>query len=247
MKYFSLTDIGKKRENNEDSFFSFTNMYADVQVGVFAVADGMGGYENGQYASKTAVEIVKEYIQTNFSNIDFEQLKDDYIRKISTEAIKNANDYIFEKSKENPMGTTFVMVIEIGEKLYAINVGDSRAYILNKDNFIQITKDNSYVQYLVEQGLINASEARTHSQKNKITRAVGFESDVEIDFYVRELEKLDKVLICSDGLTAMIEDEKIKEVLQYDKNLEDICKSLIELANRNGGIDNITITVIENN
>ena len=73
MKYFSLTDIGKKRENNEDSFFSFTNMYADVQVGVFAVADGMGGYENGQYASKTAVEIVKEYIQTNFSNIDFEQ------------------------------------------------------------------------------------------------------------------------------------------------------------------------------
>ena len=145
------------------------------------------------------------------------------------------------------MGTTFVMVIVIGEKLYAINVGDSRAYILNKDSFIQITKDNSYVQYLVEQGLINASEARTHSQKNKITRAVGFESDVEIDFYVRELEKLDKVLICSDGLTAMIEDEKIKEVLQCDKNLEDICKSLIELANRNGGIDNITITVIENN
>jgi len=199
MKYFSLTDIGNKREKNEDSYYSQIKDYSGTEVGIFAIADGMGGYENGEYATQSS----------------------------------------------SPMGTTFVNGIIINDKIFIANVGDSRAYMLNGDNFTQITKDNSYVQELIEEGILDEDKARNHENKNEITRAIGYFESVEVDFYVRELQPLDKILICSDGLTNMVEDSLIKAIFQQNNNPENICMELVFLANTNGGKDNITVTVIE--
>ena len=117
--------------------------------------------------------------------------------------------------------------------------------MLNGDNFTQITKDNSYVQELIEEGILDEDKARNHENKNEITRAIGYFESVEVDFYVRELQPLDKILICSDGLTNMVEDSLIKAIFQQNNNPENICMELVFLANTNGGKDNITVTVIE--
>ena len=117
--------------------------------------------------------------------------------------------------------------------------------MLNGDNFTQITKDNSYVQELIEEGILDEDKARTHENKNEITRAVGYYESVEVDFYVREVQASDKILICSDGLTTMVEDKLIKDIFQQKTNLENICMELVFLANANGGKDNITVTIVE--
>ena len=246
MKYFSLTDIGKKREKNEDSYNSQIKEYSGTTVGIFAIADGMGGYENGEYASKKAIEEVTNYVDEEFQKLDFSNIFDDDIRKILDKALNLANNVIYEKSKSSsPMGTTFVIGIIINDKIFIANVGDSRAYMLNGDNFTQITKDNSYVQELIEEGILDEDKARTHENKNEITRAVGYYESVEVDFYVREVQASDKILICSDGLTTMVEDKLIKDIFQQKTNLENICMELVFLANANGGKDNITVTVLE--
>ena len=222
MKYFSLTDIGNKREKNEDSYYSQIKDYSGTEVGIFAIADGMGGYENGEYASKKAIEEFIKYVDEEFQKLNFSDIFDDDIRKILENALDIANKNIYEKSQSSsPMGTTFVNGIIINDKIFIANVGDSRAYMLNGDNFTQITKDNSYVQELIEEGIL------------------------EVDFYVRELQPLDKILICSDGLTNMVEDSLIKAIFQQNNNPENICMELVFLANTNGGKDNITVTVIE--
>ena len=143
------------------------------------------------------------------------------------------------------MGTTFVSGIIVNDKIFIANVGDSRAYMLNGDNFTQITKDNSYVQELIEEGILDEDKARTHENKNEITRAVGYYESLEVDFYVREVQSSDKILICSDGLTNMVEDNFIKSIFQQNNDPENICMELVFLANTNGGKDNITVTVIE--
>jgi len=246
MKYFSLTDIGKKREKNEDSYYSQINNYAGTTVGFFAIADGMGGYENGEYASKKAIEEVVNYVDEEFKKLDFSNIFDDDIKKIFEKALSLANNVIYEKSKtSSPMGTTFVSGIIVNDKIFIANVGDSRAYMLNGDNFTQITKDNSYVQELIEEGILDEDKARTHENKNEITRAVGYYESLEVDFYVREVQSSDKILICSDGLTNMVEDNFIKSIFQQNNDPENICMELVFLANTNGGKDNITITVIE--
>ncbi len=246
MKYFSLTDIGKKREKNEDSYYSQIKDYSGTTVGLFVIADGMGGYENGEYASKKAIEEVINYVNEAFQMLDFSNIFDDDIRKILEKALDIANNVIYEKSKESsPMGTTFVAGIIINDKIFIVNVGDSRAYMLNGDNFTQITKDNSYVQELIEEGILDEDKARTFQNKNEITRAVGYYESVEVDFYVREVQRSDKILICSDGLTNMVEDSIIKGIFQQNNEPENICMELVFLANANGGKDNITVTVIE--
>lgn len=246
MKYFSLTDIGKKREKNEDSYNSQIKEYFGTTVGIFAIADGMGGYENGEYASKKAIEEVTNYVDEEFQKLDFSNIFDDDIRKILDKALNLANNVIYEKSKSSsPMGTTFVIGIIINDKIFIANVGDSRAYMLNGDNFTQITKDNSYVQELIEEGILDEDKARTHENKNEITRAIGYYESVEVDFYVREVQASDKILICSDGLTTMVEDKLIKDIFQQKTNPENICMELVFLANANGGKDNITVTVVE--
>ena len=246
MKYFSLTDIGNKREKNEDSYYSQIKDYSGTEVGIFAIADGMGGYENGEYASKKAIEEFIKYVDEEFQKLNFSDIFDDDIRKILENALDIANKNIYEKSQSSsPMGTTFVNGIIINDKIFIANVGDSRAYMLNGDNFTQITKDNSYVQELIEEGILDEDKARNHENKNEITRAIGYFESVEVDFYVRELQPLDKILICSDGLTNMVEDSLIKAIFQQNNNPKNICMELVFLANTNGGKDNITVTVIE--
>ena len=243
MIYFSLTDIGQRCEKNEDSFFANIKEYNGVPVGLFIIADGLGGYNYGEYASAKCVEVVKDIIDEHMYNMDFDSLEDDYVKSIICNSIKIANDVIFENPNKTLMGTTLVCALIINEKLYVANVGDSRAYMMSENNLVQITKDNSYVQHLLDEGFIDEKEARTHKDRNKITRAVGFEEQVEVDFYVREVQKDDKILLCSDGLTTMVEDEVIKNMLKNSKP-KDICEELVRLANDNGGRDNITVISI---
>lgn len=243
MIYFSLSDIGKRYETNEDSYFSKLKHYDDNEVGLFIVADGMGGYEKGEYASSKATTIIKDVIFENISMLKFDKIDDEHIKSIIYDSIKIANNIIFEDSNAAIMGTTVVLALIIQDKLFVANVGDSRTYMMSNDNFVQITKDNSYVQKLLEDGFINETEARTHKDRNRITRAVGFEEEVEVDFYIREIQANDRLILCSDGLTTMVTDDTIKEVLKED-NPKHICEKLILLANENGGKDNITVTSI---
>lgn len=243
MRYFSVTDIGKKREKNEDSYFSVKKDFDEIELGLFMIADGMGGHEKGEFASSQSVCIVNNNINKHIENIVFQNIDDDIIKGIIYDSIKKANTFIFESSPKNTiMGTTFVLALILNEKLFIANVGDSRVYMLNSNNLVQITKDNSYVQQLIEGGYIDEEQAKTHSQRNQITRAIGVEKDIQVDFYIRELQKDDKILLCSDGLTTMVEDEDIKIILTENENPKDICEKLLKMANDNGGRDNITIT-----
>ena len=243
MKYFSVTDIGKKREKNEDSYFSVKKQFDYIELGLFMIADGMGGHEKGEFASSQSVCIVNNNINNHLENIDFQNIDDEMINGILYDSIKKANKFIFESAPKNTiMGTTFVLALILNEKLFIANVGDSRVYMLNSNNLVQITKDNSYVQQLIEGGYIDQEEAKTHSQRNQITRAIGVEKDIQVDFYIRELQKEDKILLCSDGLTTMVDDEDIKIILTENENPKDVCEKLLKMANDNGGRDNITIT-----
>lgn len=243
MIYFSLSDIGKRYEINEDSYFSELNYYNNQEIGLFIVADGMGGYSKGEYASSKATSIIKDIIKENISRLNFDKIDDEYVKSIIYNSIKIANNIIFEDSNGIAMGTTVVLALIIQEKLFVANVGDSRTYMMSEDNLVQVTKDNSYVQKLLEDGFINETEARNHKDRNRITRAVGFEEEVEVDFYIREIQKNDRLILCSDGLTTMVSDNIIKDILK-ENNPKHICEKLILLANENGGRDNITVTSI---
>ncbi len=238
LKSYALTDIGRKRQLNQDYIY-----LSETPVGnlpnVFIVADGMGGHNAGDYASRLAVETVVEEIGRSFEKSPV---------KILNNAIARANEQLRKRARENRalsgMGTTIVAATCLGRYLEVANVGDSRLYVIN-DEIRQITEDHSLVEEMVRMGGLDKASARNHPDKNIITRAVGARSDVEVDFFNVELQTGDMVLLCSDGLTNMVEDEMICRILKGDGNLEDRVEELMRTANQNGGKDNISVIVIE--
>ncbi|MBO5056927.1 MAG: Stp1/IreP family PP2C-type Ser/Thr phosphatase [Lachnospiraceae bacterium] len=238
MKSFSVTDIGKKRKLNQDFVYA-----SDEPVGnlpnVYIVADGMGGHNAGDYASKCTVETVVREIRGCFEKSPI---------RILSKAIRVANDQVRRKAREDKtlygMGTTAVVATCLGKYLQVANVGDSRLYIIN-DEIRQITRDHSLVEEMVRMGGIDRAAARNHPDKNIITRAIGARDTIEIDFFHEELQRGDIVLMCSDGLTNMLEDEEIGRILKSQGTIEERAEKLIKAANDNGGKDNIAVIIID--
>ena len=207
---------------------------------LFVVADGMGGHNAGDYASSHAVGIVVEEIR---EDADFNPVK------VIRHAIESANTEIITQAQKDEklrgMGTTMVAATIVGHYAYVANVGDSRLYVAG-EQIQQITKDHSLVQEMVRMGELNAEEARNHPDKNIITRALGAERTVDVDFFDLKLEPGNVVLMCSDGLSNMVEDDRIGEIISdTDRDLRERGQALISEANRNGGKDNIAIVLIE--
>ena len=233
-----LTDTGRKRELNEDYVYA-----SDRPVGnlpnLFIVADGMGGHKAGDFASKCTVETIRELASRSFE-------KNPVI--ILRKAIETANGDVYQKSLEDAsyegMGTTVVAASCLGRYLQIANVGDSRLYVIGEE-ITQITKDHSLVEEMIRMGGINRDAARNHPDKNIITRAIGANETVDIDFFFVELKPLEKVLMCSDGLTNMLEDEEIRRIVQGPGSVESRAKQLISAANDRGGKDNISVILIE--
>ena len=238
MKTFSITDTGVTREMNQDYYFA-----TDTNLGnlpnLFIVADGMGGHKAGDYASRHTIERVVASISRNSSEEPV---------TIIQEAISKANELLVAESNEDEtksgMGTTLVIATLVGDKLIVANVGDSRLYVIS-DMVRQITRDHSLVDEMVRLGELNPSEAISHPDKNIITRAIGAQKNVKADFFEVELAEDDYVLMCTDGLTNMVRDEEILDIVRSEKEPEAIAHKLVRMANDNGGRDNITVTIIK--
>ncbi len=237
MEVSSATSVGCIRSLNEDSFFVSE---PDSKGTVLAiVADGMGGHNAGEVASGKAVGILQNGI---FRETDM-SAKDVLIK-----AVGDANQEIYEMSinKKNlsGMGTTITACLAMENTVTAVQVGDSRLYLIRKDKISQITKDHSLVEMLVENGTITKEEAKNHPQKNIITRAVGTDKTVEADIYEFSVKKGDTVLLCSDGLVNMVDDEEILSVIKSAETLDAAANTLVSQAEKAGGTDNITVILI---
>ncbi len=234
------TDVGINRTQNQDCIF-----YSDEPVGplpnLYVVADGMGGHKAGDVASKTAIECVTEYISESTTTNPISLL---------LRAIIYANDKVLKMAHENEdyrgMGTTLVAVTCADGMLFAANVGDSRLYIINND-IKQISMDHSLVEELIRSGRIDRNKGRNHPEKNIITKAIGIEANIVPDFFEVKMLPEDRILLCSDGLSNMVENDEIKEiVLEGGDDLSAITDKLIERANYYGGKDNISAVIATN-
>ena len=245
MRFCGLTDIGLKREKNED-YISLPNENEGIKL--FILADGMGGANAGEKASQIAVKVARDFVKTNFVKIERDK---ENLENLIRNAIKEANKKVREAARENPeyegMGTTLIVVLIYRGRVHIGHAGDSRVYRLRQNVFRQITKDHSYVQELVKQGTITLEEAKNHPKKNVLLKVVGGEDSIKPDVTTKGFIKGDVLLMCSDGLTNMVDDKYICEIIM--KNSYDInsaCKKLIDKANRNGGLDNVSAIIISN-
>lgn len=238
MKAFSKTDKGKRREMNQDYVYTSEGSIGNLP-NLCILADGMGGHNAGDYASRYTVETIVSVIEKDSEKEPV---------RIIDNAIQEANQAILEKAKTDidldGMGTTVVAATVIGKDLCVANVGDSRLYVIG-DEIRQITRDHSFVQEMVRRGELDKKDARVHPDRNIITRAIGGGSMLEVDFFEVELKESDRILMCSDGLTDMIEDEEIFRILKEKNSTAEGMECLVETANQNGGNDNITVVVIE--
>ncbi|MBQ4150439.1 MAG: Stp1/IreP family PP2C-type Ser/Thr phosphatase [Clostridia bacterium] len=243
MKYFALTDVGMVRELNEDTYL--VKEYGDATL--FAVFDGMGGANAGEMASAMARDEVEKYFDNFFAS--FSRTEPAAIQAALASAADRANFKIFSLAKSDKayegMGTTMVAALYISDKVYVAHIGDSRAYLIDKDGAYQITRDHSFVQYLVDIGKLTPEEAKTSSQKNIITRAVGVDKEVSVDVSVLEQKQYKNrtLLLCSDGLSNYIGAGMLCDLCKTYKTPEELCKVLVATANEAGGHDNITAVV----
>jgi len=242
-----LTDIGRSRSQNQDSIF-FTSVPIGPLPNLFIVADGLGGHNAGEVASTKAVEFITEYVR-DFKAAEFVK-SDNYLDLLVT-AVQGANAKVCEMAKTNPemqdMGTTLTACIITDEKIVLAHVGDSRAYSITKDEINQLTADHSYVESMVKTGEITAEEALTHPDRHMITRVLGMPELFEVDGAVKPIGDTISVLLCSDGLTNMLDDQKIKDIVSGTGFIEHRAKFLIEEANMRGGLDNISAVLIDIN
>ena len=232
------TDTGRARKMNQDIVFASSEPIG-MLPNLYIVADGMGGHKAGDYASRFAVDELVKMAESS-------KVKDPVL--FLRVAIEEVNSLLFEEAANNPdldgMGTTLVTAVIDQNTMYVANVGDSRLYLL-RDELEQITRDHSYVEELVSLGKLERNSEAYFNQKNIITRAVGIIPTVEIDFFEVPLQECDCILMCSDGLTNMVDDEGISRVLQTTDTLEEKTENLINKANENGGKDNITVILVE--
>ena len=234
MNYSVLTDIGRMRSQNQDAVFATEETIGSLP-NLFVVADGMGGHKAGEYASSQAIALAKREITSDTGSEPVQ---------IINQGITAANKSIYEEDKYG-MGTTMVAATLLEDHLCVANVGDSRLYVYRDGQLSQITQDHSVVGEMVRKGEMPKEEARSHPKRNLITRAVGAEAEVRVDFFDETLQAGDLVLMCTDGLTSMVEESEIEEVLAGSGQVADKVAKLVDLANDHGGKDNITVIVIE--
>ncbi len=238
MRTYSVSDTGILREMNQDFCFA-----SDQPVGnlpnLFIVADGMGGHRAGDYASRYTTHRIVASVTRNKEKEPISILK---------EAITTANQILMDEAREDEdkfgMGTTIVAATILDDRLCVANIGDSRLYLVN-GGIRQVTVDHSYVEEMIRLGKVDAKAARVHPNKNIITRAIGATEDVEADFFEVELSGEERILLCTDGLTNMVEDAVICEVMLSAGTPEKKARQLVDLANQNGGRDNITVVIVE--
>lgn len=239
MKSCALTDTGRVRTANQDYVYSSVEPVG-VLPNLFLVADGMGGHKAGDYASRYAVENLITYLQYP---------QNPQIVSLLREGIIKVNHMLYEESIKKPelygMGTTLVAAVVEDTTLYAANVGDSRLYLVRQNRIRQVTRDHSYVEELVSLGKLERGSKDYRAKKNIITRAVGTEDRLEVDFFEVNLEPGDCILMCSDGLSNMLEGAEMEEIISSDLTLEERAEKLITVANDNGGKDNISVVLIE--
>ena len=238
MKAYAATDVGSLRSVNQDYvYYSLTEK--GCLPNLFIVADGMGGHKAGDIASRYTVE---KFIE----NVEKSKEKD--VISAINEAVITVNAQLLEKANESVdyegMGTTLVVATICGNMLKVANVGDSRLYIVG-DEIRQITRDHSLVEELVSIGEINRDEARTHKRKNYITRAIGGCNEVEAELFCVELKSDDRIIMCSDGLSNMVEDSEILKIVNRNADIEQAVNELVDTANKYGGKDNISVMIIE--
>ncbi len=238
MKACATTDVGMVRKVNQDTVFCSTEPVGNLP-NLFIVADGMGGHKAGDLASRLTVETIKDMV---------ESLDEKDPITLMGKAIERANEVVLGKAKEaeefQGMGTTVVVACIMNNMLYVANVGDSRLYVIDKD-ITQITRDHSLVEELVSMGQLERKDARNNQNKNIITRAIGGMKVVMADYFETRLKKSDKILMCTDGLTNMLEDSEILNMVRQKDELDIRIKALIDGANDHGGRDNIGIILIE--
>jgi protein phosphatase len=232
-----MTDIGRVRNANQDYVFASAESVGNLP-NLFLVADGMGGHKAGDYASRYISEHLVEHIK---------QAEDSEIIPLLREGIEKVNQMLYQESRDkaelNGMGTTLVAAVIEDSSMYVANVGDSRLYLI-RNQLKQITKDHSYVEELVSLGQMERGSRDYREKKNIITRAVGTEEKLEIDFFEVSLEPGDYVLMCSDGLSNMLEDAEMEEIICSELELGEKAEKLITVANDNGGKDNIAVVLI---
>lgn len=237
MKISSATSVGKVRPVNEDAFFVSPPDESGSLLAV--VADGMGGHNAGEIASSEAINVIKDVVLDNEHNA----------KEMLTQAINSANSTVYNMSLDKQalfgMGTTITACVIEKDKVTAAQVGDSRLYLIRDDMIIQITKDHSLVEMLIENGSITKEDAKHHPQKNVITRAIGTDKEVSADIYEFSICEGDIILLCSDGLVNMVEDEKILSVITRTKSFEETADKLVCEAENAGGSDNITVILIK--
>ena len=243
MRILVGSDVGKARDMNQD--FCFASNLEKDPIKLYILADGMGGYKGGEIASNLAVNCAKRYICNNFPKIPKEK---EEILNLINNAIEYANMIVYEKSNEVPelkdMGTTLDIVILYNNKVFIGHVGDSRVYRIRKNIIRKLTVDHSYVEKLVRDGEITKEEAYNHPNKNMLLKAVGCNNLVKPDVFYKGFLKGDILLMCSDGLTNMLKETEIYNVLL--NNPEEPIKALINEANKAGGLDNITAIIVDN-
>ena len=234
------SDKGKVRENNEDACLVLP---ADQ---VYVVADGVGGNNSGEYASKTAVTSVAEFIRENdLSNVSDEN----DLAVLLRQCINEVNKTIFTTARELPeskgMATTLVICLIRNEKAYFVNIGDSRAYLKRGSSIFQVTEDHSYVNTLLKMGVITRDEAKDHVRGNIITRAIGAEANVQGDLYQTDLEEGDVIVLCTDGLHNEVGEEKMNKIIESEKGMKELAEELVDVANDAGGADNVTVVCLK--
>lgn len=239
MLNFAKTDVGNVRKMNQDYYYVSEDGLLNI------LADGMGGYTGGEVASKLAVTSAVNYLKEHFNkNNDYQK---EEILRIIKNTIEYANNEVYKKSKEieelEQMGTTFEICLIYRNRAFIAHIGDSRIYRIRKGILRRLTNDHSYVQKLIEDGTITKAEAEHHPEKNMLMKALGCEEKIEPDVMVKGFLKDDVILICSDGLTNMVPEKQILEIIETD--IVNSCDRLLKLAKDNGGLDNITLIIIK--
>ena len=238
---FGITDIGQRRDNNEDCFL------IRPERRIFIVADGMGGHNAGEVASAEAVKSVDEFFTPEvIARMDNDPSS---VESLMSEVFHQANNHVYTMACQNPdykgMGCTLIVALITGDTLHTCHVGDVRGYIVGSSAIRQLTNDHTEVAKLVREGGMTPEEARVSQMKNYLTQAVGQLSSLEPEYNTCRLENDDRVLLCSDGLWDMLPDSQIQEIFEKNRTVEAVCKKLISEANNAGGHDNVTVVVFE--
>ena len=243
MRAWGKTDIGRVRAENQDTYFIELDPAGST---VCVVCDGMGGAKAGAVASRIAASAFVEEIRSRAPGAERDA---DFLKSLAREAVERANREVFERSESGPeyngMGTTLVAAVGSGNRVVITNIGDSRAYLITEDGIERLTRDHSLVEDMMMQGDLTVEQARSHPSKNLITRAVGVDETAECDVYYREMHPGEHLLLCSDGLTNMVEEQEILYEVLHGGDKALACERLVGIANDRGGRDNITVVLLE--